>query len=202
MKHLLNLSVIVLLSVSLVFTSCKKDEAEPTKKANENTITIDASDYGKWVYFSFAKGKIVEVTDFKRSHEWDIGFHRQDIRVNCGKSGSGKGGTYNFGKVDFDSVTEAPEEGYTNNGDIEIMEKFVMPPVYVTVPGDAVLGEWIKIIRGEKGPEYSISNNIYAVRTAYGKYAKVWLKDYFNDKAQSGHITMKYVYQADGSRKF
>ncbi|PIE88342.1 MAG: hypothetical protein CSA04_02390 [Bacteroidetes bacterium] len=44
-------------------------------------------------------------------------------------------------------------------------------------------------------------SEIFVVKTADGKYAKVWLKDYFNADGESGHVTMKYSYQPDGSTK-
>jgi hypothetical protein len=205
MKHLLNFATIMLLGVSLGFTSCNKDDDNDTQPQNNDvitgTITIDATAYDKWTYFSFVNEKVVPVTDFSTSSAWDIGFHRQDIRVNCGTSGIGQGGTYNAGKVDFSSVAEAPKTGYLLNNSIEILEEFVMPPVYVTVPGDTLLAKWISISIGQTGPEYVVSNNIYIIKTADGKYAKIWLKDYFNDNSETGHVTMKYNYQPDGSRK-
>lgn len=203
MKHLLNFATIMLLGIALVFTSCdKKDDPKPVNNdVVSGTITVDATAYDKWVYFSFADEKVVMVTDFSTSSAWDIGFHRQDIRINCGKSGIGQGGTYNAGKVDFTSVAEALETGYALNDSIEILEAFVMPPVYVIVPGDTLLAKWIDISYGQSGPEYNYSNNIYVIKTADGKYAKIWLKDYFNDNSETGHITMKYAYQPDGSMK-
>ncbi|MBE9469335.1 MAG: HmuY family protein [Bacteroidetes bacterium] len=203
MKHLLNFATVMLLGVTLVFSSCDKDD-DPEPENNDvvsGTITINATAYDKWIYFSFANEKEVEVNDFSNSSDWDIGFHRQDIRVNCGKSGTGKGGTYNAGKVDFASFAEAPETGYLLNDSIEILEAFVMPPVKVKVPGDTLLAKWIDIKYGQAGPEYTVSNNIYVVKTADAKYAKIWLKDYFNDNSETGYITMKYTYQPDGSNK-
>ncbi len=203
MKHLLNFATVMLLGLAFIFTSCDKEGCDPPVNNDvvSGTITIDATAYDQWVYFSFADEKIVTVTDFSTSSAWDIGFHRQDVRINCGKSGIGQGGTYNAGKVDFSSVAEAPETGYALNDSIEILEAFAMPPVYVTVPGDTVLAKWIDISYGQAGPEYIISDNIYVIKTADGKYAKIWVKDYFNDSSETGHVTMKYNYQPDGSRK-
>lgn len=204
MTRKLNFLGLVILSGLLTFTSCKKEEIlEPEKsQVVAETTTIDASAYGKWVYFSFKENKVVDISDFTNSLKWDIGFHRQNVRVNCGKSGIGQGGTHDAGKVDFASVKEAPETGYALNDSIKILEEFSMPPVYVTVPGDTVLAKWIDIHHGQSGPEYNYNDHIYVIKTADGKYAKIWLKNYFDDESTSGHITMKYAYQADSSRKF
>jgi len=203
MRHLLNFATVMLMGIALVFTSCDKEDALAPVNNDiiTGTITIDASAYDKWVYFSFADKKEVTVTDHLTSTAWDIAFHRQDIRINCGNSGVGKGGTYNAGKVDFSSVTLAPETGYEVNTSIKILESKVMPPVYVTVPGDVLLAKWIEIVHGATGPQYNYSNNIYVIKTTDGKYAKIWLKDYFNNSSKSGYVTMKYNYQPDGSRK-
>jgi len=203
MTQKLNFLMLIILAGFLGFTSCKKEET-PEPKKNElvsGTTTINASAYDKWVYFSFKENKVVEISDFTNSLNWDIGFHRQNVRVNCGKSGIGQGGTYNAGKVDFSSIKEAPETGYVLNDSIKILEEFSMPPVYVKVPGDTLLAKWISITHGQSGPEYNYSDNIYVIKTADGKYAKIWLKNYFNDESKSGYVTMKYTYQPDGSRK-
>ncbi|MDP2722695.1 MAG: HmuY family protein [Bacteroidales bacterium] len=202
MKRISFLSAIALFSLSVVFISCGKDEEDQPKPANTETITIDASAYDKWVYFSFEKGTTIEISDYKTSTEWDLGFHRFDLRVNCGTSGSGQGGTYATGKTDYTAVTTAPESGYSLNDSISIaVDMSTIPPVMETVPGDTVLASWVIMTYGQTGPEYTYSNEIFVVKTATAKFAKVWLKDYFNDEGKSGHVTMKYSYQPDGSTK-
>lgn len=203
MTQKLKFSSLLLMAGLLTITSCKKEENIEPENGNvvSGTTTINASAYDKWVYFSFKENQVVSINDFTNSLDWDIGFHRHNVRLNCGASGIGQGGTYDAGKVDFDSVIEAPETGYALNDSIQIMEKFEMPPVYVTVPGDTIIANWLSITYGQGGPQYDYSNNIYVIRTADGKYAKIFLKNYFNDLGDSGHVTMKYAYQPDGSRE-
>ena len=94
----------------------------------------------------------------------------------------------------------SPEKDYSLNDMIEIaIDIASMPPVMETVPGDTILAKWINLEYGQNGPEYTFSDEIFILKTADGKYAKIWLKDYFNNEAKSGHVTMKYFYQADGS---
>jgi hypothetical protein len=180
--------------------SCEKDETSPL---SGKVIEINASAYDSWTYFSFDEDTVVSIADYTNSNDWDIAFHRSDVRVNCGQAGPGQGGSYNAGKVNFSSVTEAPADGYSLNTTISILESYTMPPVYVTVPGDTLVSKWLTITTSNTAPPtYSYSDNIYVIRTAKGKYAKVWLQSYFNSQSQSGHITIKYVYQANGSRQF
>jgi hypothetical protein len=179
--------------------SCENDE---TTSQSGKVIEINASAYNAWTYFSFEEDTVVSIDDYTTSTDWDIAFHRSDIRVNCGQSGPGQGGSYNAGKVNFSSITEAPADGYSLNTTIQILESYTMPPVYVTVPGDTLVSKWLKIITDVAPPTYEYSDNIYIIRTAKGKYAKVWLSNYFNSNAKSGYITMKYQYQTNGSRQF
>ena len=198
-KTLLTLLIATFALIS-IFTSC--DEEDNLIPANVGIITIDASEYGSWVYFSFEKDTIVEITNYQTSLDWDLGFHRSDLRVNCGKSGIGKGGTIATGTTNFDEITIAPESNYSLNDSIEIAVDIAsFPPLMETVPGDTVLTKWIEMTYGNaNGPEYSYSNEIFVIKTAKGNYAKIWLKDYFNDEPRSGFVTLKYSYQSDGSR--
>lgn len=202
MKKNLFVSVVALMSAAVFISSCQKDDSSVTPSVG-SVVTLNASAYDKWVYFSFETGAEVAITDFKNSTDWDIAFHRGDVRVNCGAAGVGQGGSFNAGKVDFASVKEAPATGYSLNTTIKILESYTMPPVYVTVPGDTLVTKWLTVIPNTNAkPTYIPQDYIYVIRTAKGKYAKVWLKDYFNEAGTGGYITMKYAFQADGSRKF
>ncbi|MBU8892761.1 MAG: HmuY family protein [Bacteroidales bacterium] len=200
MKRTSLLLITVLFSAVYLFTAC--EEEDNIIPATVGTITVDASDYSSWVYFSFKDDTVVTVTDFENSTDWDIGFHRSDLRLNCGMSGTGLGGSYATGITNFDEVITAPETGYSLNDMIEIATDIsTFPPGMETVPGDTILANWISFEIGASGPEYTYSNEIFIIKTADGKYAKIWLKDYFNDEAQGGHITMKYLYQTEGNTK-
>lgn len=200
MKNLLNYTALILLGTALVFTSCNDEGCDPPiPDSNEviiGAITFDATAYDKWTYFSFADTQLIEVNNYLTSLDWDIGFHRFDVRVNCGTSGSGQGGSLNAGEIDFSSITEAPESGYSLNDSIDIMQE-AGNWVYEAVPGDTILASWLTFTGPP--PTYTVNDNIYIIKTADGKYAKIWLKDYYNDNSETGHITMKYVFQPDGS---
>jgi hypothetical protein len=194
-------SCIVLAGLLLAFTACESEDPDPIVEDNWETVTLDATAYESWVYFSFSENAEVAISDYRNSMDWDIGFHRYDVRLNCGTSGPGQGGSQSMGVVDFESVTEAPESGYSLNDSIGvILESGVWE--YTNVPGDTVLSTWMNIDFSNPPPKYTLSNEIYVIRTADGRYARIWLKDYFDDKSSSGHVTMQYTYQEDGSRSF
>ena len=94
-KYFLGLAVAAL---SLGLASCdKKDEPKNPQQGQVKTVVIDASDYTKYVYFSFEEGKVVSTTAWddeahKSQTNWDLGLHRYDFRTNSGLSGKGQGG--------------------------------------------------------------------------------------------------------------
>lgn len=202
MKHFMKNFGLVFFSTIIFFSACEKDETEELEQENNGiefkTVILDATSYANWVYYSFEDTQVVEINDFVNSYDWDIAFHRFDVRLNCGASGPGEGGSYNAGQIDFESLVEAPESGYSLNDSIGIIEE---PGnwIYTNVPGDTILSNWLTF--SGPPPTYTINDNIYVIKTADGKYAKIWLTDYYNDQSVSGYVTMKYFYQPDGSRK-
>jgi hypothetical protein len=216
MKKLFYLPAIMLSLLAMTFTSCEKDETDPepepepqVTEAVTGEITLDVSDYSKWIYFSFEEGaKVAEsaVLESRDELDWDLAFQRYNVRSNSGESGSGEGGILaadgKIGKEGWDALIEAPEEGYTEDKIISVMTEFAMPPVYEDVPGNNVLTggtEGTGILFSMETYAYSATNQIFVVKTAEGNYAKVWLTDFYNDDSESGHLTFKYCYQTDGS---
>ena len=58
----------------------------------DTVLTIDASSYSNWVYFSFEQAEVIDVENPEESMEWDVAFQRKHIRTNSGLSGIGNGG--------------------------------------------------------------------------------------------------------------
>ena len=157
--------------------------------------TIDASSREAWAYFSFSSGGPVTISDPTTSTEWDIGFQRFKIRVNCGTSGPGKGGVVNMGAADFDSVTTAPTEGYV----VDEMLKWEhpgMPPIEYS--GNPAMKDWYEM-KGGMPPLLVSKKEVFVIRTADGKYVKMQILDYYDKEGRSGFITFKYAYQPDGT---
>ncbi len=111
------LFIFVFALLSFGFQSCDKDDdPKPITTVIVNEVdNIDASAYDKWIYISFKEAKTVgtsEVDETRSGLDWDIAFHRWDIRLNCGNSGSGKGGAIlsagNIAKTGWDALTTAP----------------------------------------------------------------------------------------------
>lgn len=197
---------------AFVLGACNKENDNPEPIITDNKATevknLDASSNQKWVYFSFSEGKIVDVTDPKNELTWDIAFNRLNVQTNGGTSGRGQGGVFNSFKTDFSLVTEAPASGYTFDEEIEIQG---MPgtPVIKSSVNKAITGTaassnptgWINYVppTGQSmQPTVQITKNVYVVKTASGKFAKIQLTGYHNDKNTSGFITFQYQLSQDG----
>jgi hypothetical protein len=196
MKNIFNLIFILLL---LITVSCNKED-NSTQPLDAKTFTIDASKV-KWVYFSFDKGDTIQVVNPSKSNIWDLAFNEVNIRTNSGLSGNGTGGAYATGKKEtsgFDSVKVVLTE---MNCTVDSVYSNVMSMSghgYKTDTVNQVLNSWYSY--NFSTHKINPSNEIFVVRTASGKHAKVWFKSYYKaEDASLGYITFVYKYQSDGS---
>jgi heme-binding HmuY-like protein len=156
--------------------------------------TLDARASDQWTYFDFSRGSVVEVPH-QFSVDWDLAFQRHKILANGGATNpKGKGAMLNLGEVPFEEVTTAPTQGYVDDTIASIT------PDSLTTENLAVKA-WYRynmfthILRPKP--------NVYVIRTADGKYAKMHLLSYYCAGGEaSGCFTFEYVYQGDGSRSF
>ena len=206
-----------LLAGLVAFTSCskednKKEEPAPTPQGGAKEVKdLDASDQQKWVYFSFTKGTVVEITNPKTTDDdWDIAFNRYNIRTNGGVSGKGEAEVVNTNNKDFAAVTKAPAEGYEKDKKFtevgrpapgqtqpSITEVEKNPVISGTVMVENSKG-WYNYNRpkqGENTPHFDITKYVYVIKTAKGnKYVKIQLTGYTksNQPDKSGFITFTY----------
>jgi hypothetical protein len=214
-KKTVKLTTIALLGIAY-FASCDdKDELFKKNEPKEGLAIIDCSSYTKWNFFSFAKGEIVGSCDagdeadyeaWRNRIDWDLAFHRQDVKTNSGASGNGKGGilTYDFKgeSFDFDAVKEAPKDGFQT--DVQDSVIYDMSQMMQGIIGYAHTGlaqptkKWA-VLTDMQNSKWEYAQKIFIVRTANERYAKIYLKDFKSDTGASGTVTMQYVYQSDGT---
>jgi len=191
---------LLMIFVSTVLTSCKKDPI--VNLAEGKTVTVDATSYDTWTYFSFSTGDVVTVSDPATDTNWDLGFMRNHIRTNGGTTGNGQGAVYDAGVVSFESLLVAPETGYIADVDTvvhTIMDFTQDPPVtYVDVSASGELETWGAFDYQQNPPPFIVSDKIFVVKTADAKFTKVHFQAYSNADG-TGHITFEYKYQADGT---
>jgi len=190
-----------------------KDYMFDVVEPQDGLFIYDCSSYLDWHFFSFAEGAVIGACDAKDSvayeawskrTDWDLAFHRQNVKTNSGASGIGLGGLLKYPQetFDFDAILEAPEEGYlTDQPDSVIYDMSQMAAGQIGYAHTGVaqaLKGWAVLTDMMNGV-WTYVQSAFIVRTADGKYAKVYLKNFKSDIGASGTITMQYVYQADGS---
>ncbi|MCK9292308.1 MAG: HmuY family protein [Bacteroidales bacterium] len=182
-------------SVALLSACTKDDEGEKPIEGVKDIQFINARSYTDWVYFSFSKGETVEINDFQNSLEWDIAFHRGDIRTNGGASGIGQAEALNTQQKSWDAITEAPLSGYKKDEIGMITIEFTGEGIVEEEqPYSQVLSTWLEIDTSNPPPRYVLSNWIYVVKTAEGSYVKIQLYDNKNEKDEAGYVSFTYQY--------
>ncbi|MCK5857000.1 MAG: HmuY family protein [Bacteroidales bacterium] len=198
-----------IIGLSLIATSCKKDETSEPVVDNTIKVSITTKNNEKvdhWVYYSFeTKGEIsgIDSSNFKTSDKWDIAFHSRHVRLNGGTSGAGMAEAYDAGVVDWTSVTEATESGYTKDAfadSILYAGNGQAGPIMIGTDLNMVFENAFEFDANTHPPTYLANKNVYAFKTRKGNYAKIMLTDYYNDKGVSGYISFKYVLNTDGGR--
>ena len=146
-------------------------------------VTIDATAQDQWRYFSFRLGSIVENPG---SREWDLAFRRYQIISNGGREFVGQAGIVDVGAVRFADVTAAPETGY-------VLTEGTADPRNHAIAGWYGYGYFSHVLTPK--------SHVWVVRTASGHYAKMEILSYYCPRSQPGCVTLRYVYQGDGSRQ-
>lgn len=162
----------------------------------KNKTTLNSTAFDKWVYFSFEQGKEVTITDPKQDLGWDMAIHRSDIKLNCGKSGKGKGGAVDAGTQDFRAVTTIPQTGYTTDTEAKIVLKMGATEEVTVYETDGSRNETLSGAITSTGmpPTYKLSNKVYVIKTASGRHLKIKFTSYTNDEGNGGHPAFGYEF--------
>jgi len=187
--------------------------AKFTSKNAIRTITVDASDYAKWTYFSFTDGVVATHTIYQdvngdsdgtvidasgntvneNSFSWDIALHRDDIRTN-------NGAALNTNKTDLAEVTSIPTTGYIQDVDtdgriiVDMSGMMTGNVKYGPFKLNEELCSWVSRDLGVMPPVYVIHKWVYIIQTKDGNYAKIQFTDRTNDEGTSGYVTFTYEY--------
>ena len=189
----LGASVIAVLGVAFVTTSLHQPEVAvfaPTPMAppeaghvlvGPTVYTVDATDADHWRRFSFRLGAVV---DDATPVDWDLAFRRFQIIANGGAAFLGRGGLIDLGPTPFDSIGSVPSAGYQpNEGRSD--------------PRNPAIARWYRY--GFFSHLLTPKPNVWAVRTADERYAKLQILSYYCPGPRPGCFTFRYVYQGDGS---
>lgn len=183
--------------IATLFSCNKEDTKLPIQS---QTFEINSTSSTKWKYFSFASNDTVTVADPTHSNTWDLAFQRNRIKTNGGESGNGSGSaanSYQKGQIGFDALKIVAD---TTTFLADISVSIAVQQGYANYVINPVLNTWFSLEFATQGTQIVPRDYIYIVKTATGKYSKVWIKSYYSATNLSGYVTFQYKYQPDGSR--
>ena len=156
-------------------------------------VTIPATSYSDWVYFSVEENDVVIIEDPLNSLNWDLAFQRKHIRTNSGLSGNGNGGAF----VDS-SMTWVDNWGSLNTmpDSVNWVEDSILNDFYdlqTHTFGEGIknpsLNAW-----GWFNDDYQLIPTDYViyVKCANGiDVVKFWAYDYYQNNA-GGNVSIRY----------
>ena len=197
-------NIITALCLLLIFYSCDNDNDNSIECDidNFNIMTIDASSWDYWVYYSFELEDIVDIVNPESSLGWDIAFRRNNIITNGGDSGIGQG----CGMIDqnqswtcnlFNSTNQIPND-LVCESDAEISGTGLQldPPYegcynrmtheFEDCIKNPALDNWGWF---DDGRHFNVTDSMLFIRDANGNDIKLWLLGYYGSEG-SGFIDM------------
>lgn len=210
------LSVAITFFLSLFMLSCGSDDdkAENASGDLKSFKELDATSYDKWVYFSFGEGKVLTLSDVEAaaSKDWDVAFHRQDIRVNGQKGFSGQGGVSMTHETSFEAVNSTTAHSpFFGNELRKVVIGVNHPPRAAVLKDDKdphIYGDQYavndkistytvdmdKMMEGAAAM-YQINKNVMIFKAADGKAYKFQVTASVNSMGQKGG-TLSFIYKA------
>jgi hypothetical protein len=183
--------------IGLIY-GCKKNDSNTPIQSQ--TFEINSTSTTAWKYFSFTSNDTISVTDPLTSTDWDLAFQRYRIKTNGGKSGNGLGSaanSYQKGQTGFDALKLVSDTAtFVADDSIQI----AVQQGYATYVVNPEIYTWFTLEMATQGTQIVPSDYIYIIKTGIGKYAKVWFRSYYSAANVSGHVTIQYKYQSDGTK--
>ena len=119
-------STLFLITINFMADNIEDFESRPLPSPKLRSVTshnpiikVDATSRKKWTLVDFSTMKTYQVKDLEKENDkinqfpWDIGFQRTKIVTNGGVTNpEGRVSLKNLGPVDFDSITNIPNDGY------------------------------------------------------------------------------------------
>ena len=214
MKQLFQFLIFLILGVSIVFFSCKKENNTPvileaTTINNLHSDTIlglnqQGQPYGngKYTLFSLESNSIISNSD-SATTKWDVGFRGTTIITNGGNSGPGNGGAFVYVGTFSDLKEIAADSIFRVDN----------APASYAIPIGSNKGWYV--YNPQTNLVTPIPGRVLVIKTANGKYAKLEILNYYkggvtpdasasdDDKLKKQRFyTFRYIIQRDGSKKF
>ncbi len=152
------------------------------------TMTVEIDGSSGSVYFSFATGGAVDITDPATSTDWDLHFNNFDVKVNGGAGGPGGAGVYLGDDLpdNFDDILNGETNGY-----------FADAMLSVFGPEDVEMNriQWYNYT-GSPAHELLTKNHVYIIKLPNGNLFKLAIENYYaviDEMATPAWYTIKYA---------
>ena len=166
-------------------------------QTNQGTIYIDATDYKQWHYINLNKKETIStLTTEEAPSEWDFAIHRYDVKTNGGAVAE-------INVTDFNSlppISSIPDgqfiedEWTTNRITIDMSQMMDGIILYAEDYYNPCMSKWLNVDTSTMPPIYTLSGKVYILRCTDGTYAALRLRNFMNDAATKGYMTIDYYY--------
>ena len=160
---------------------------------DEYLLTIPATSYSNWVYFSIDQNSVVDIDDPENSLDWDLAFQRKHIKTNSGLSGPGNGGAYvdslQSWTAQWGSLDEIPQDVEWLKDEVHYDFYDLITHTFVEGIKNPALNAW-----GWFNQSYQLipTNYVIFVKAANGNdVIKFWAYDYYQNGA-GGNVSLRY----------
>jgi hypothetical protein len=141
--------------------------------------TVDASDKGSQVYMDLDQGREMKGDEAFSTNDWDLSFKRMDISMNGGGGNpTGLVRAQVLTQVPFDSLLQAPADGYTQDGAERVF--------------NSVEGGWYVY---DLGVHRLVAREglVYVVQSSDGAYFKLQMQKYYGDSGTPAILQFQYA---------
>ena len=166
-------------------------------KTKRGTIYIDATSYQEWHYIDLNQKEVTTTAiDGKKPEKWDFAIHRYDVKTNGGAVAE-------CGATDFNSlltISSIPIEDFiedewtTNRITIDMSQMMNGIISYAEDYYNPCLSKWLNVDTSTMPPIYTLSGKVYILRCVDGSYAALYLRNFMNNAAVKGFMTIDYYY--------
>lgn len=159
----------------------------------DTLVTINASSYSNWIYYSLDSHSIVDIENPENSLEWDLAFQRKHIKTNSGLSGIGNGGAYVDSSLvwnqEWDNDELPDEMFFAVDTTLNDFYDFATHTFGEGIKNPA-LNAW-----GWFDDNYhlNVTNYVFYVLASDGiNIVKFWPQNYYNQTNQGGYVQLRY----------
>jgi hypothetical protein len=151
-------------------------DAEDIRAGRAVTITINAQAEGRWRFVSLADGKAHDAPD---ALDWDLAIRRFNIIANGGPGFAGHAAIADLGPVPFDSATAVASLQWQVT---RVARDSTNPAI----------ARWYNY--GFTSHLLEPKTNVYLVRTAGGRIARLAILSYYCPGPTPGCMTLRYAF--------